>query len=477
MAFADAKGIGAGGVFGLLDVTHERFEAPLAMLLPNGPAWSREEPTLRKLVAALCVELSRIAVREGKLGRELDPSTTFECLVDWETSYGLPDCAQPTTLEGRRAAISAKLIAQLGHDQNLEFWTDLLLKLGYTLAWVNKAHAVMTVDDDVLDLLWEDEWEAVWELVVAHGLDDALLECVVNHQSLIETLPIVHFLWTLLDSGEVIDIYALASDDAGFTVACGKSGKVLYVGAQIDDDDEWQMATALPEDIFAACSVGTVLLAAGVGGVNFHRSTDGGANWTQVDTPTDEMYGLSRGPADDLVAVAVGENGRIWRTPDAGLTWAEQTSPTTVVLHAVTRATAALVAVGDSGKVIRSTNNGTTWTLIAAGITAHLYGVGGWLLVFVAVGAGGQIWRSSNSGANWTQITSPVTSALRAVARSGTGRWTAAGDDGVILQSLDDGLTWKVQESPTTNDLLAVVAHFPSGRAIAGGLTTTIVTE
>ena len=237
------------------------------------------------------------------------------------------------------------------------------------------------------------------------------------------------------------------------------------------------MATALPEDIFAACSVGTVLLAAGVGGVNFHRSTDGGANWTQVDTPTDEMYGLSRGPADDLVAVAVGENGRIWRTPDAGLTWAEQTSPTTVVLHAVTRATAALVAVGDSGKVIRSTNNGTTWTLIAAGITAHLYGVGGWLLVFVAVGAGGQIWRSSNSGANWTQITSPVTSALRAVARSGTGRWTAAGDDGVILQSLDDGLTWKVQESPTTNDLLAVVAHFPSGRAIAGGLTTTIVTE
>lgn len=474
MAFADAKGQSSGAIAGYLDVTHERFEAPLAMLLPNGPAWPREEPTLRKLVAALCVELSRVAVREGKLGRELDPATTFECLTDWEASYGLPDCAQPTTLEGRRAAIAAKLLAQLGHDQNLDFWADLLLKLGYVLEYVNKGHAVMTVDDDVMDQLWDDEWEFVWELVVAHGLDDALLECVVQHQSLIETYPVVHYAWELMLDISHADLNAVASDSAGFTVGVGWGGQVLSIAQNLESGS---VIATLPEDAFAVCSVDTVLLAAGVGAVNISRSTDGGLTWLSSVLASDELYGLSRGPADDQVAVAVGENGRIWRTDDAGLIWTEMVSPAVDVLRDVARCTGVLVAVGENGCVVRSTNNGTTWSLLAAGITAHLYGVGGWLLVMVAVGSDGEIWRSGNSGANWVQMSSPVASDLRSVVCSETGRWTACGDGGVILQSKDDGLTWQLQSSPTTNNLTRVTAHVPSGRAVIVGMSDTVITE
>lgn len=474
MAFHDLHGQTAGSCAAPLDVTNRRFEAPLAMLLPNGPAWPRDDPTLKRLVAALTTEFSRQAVRAAKLDRELNPATTFETLTDWEESYGLPDCAQPETLEARRAALAAKLLAQTGHDQSLAFWTDLFGKLGYLIKYIDHGPYAMTCMDDCMDVLADESWVFVWSIAVEHGLDDALLECLVAHNSIIGTLPLLHYPWTPVALPEPIDFAGVASSDKGYTVAVG-GNKIVYAGASLGS---WDLAATQAEDLYAVCAVGSIFVAVGVNSTVAVRSTDDGATWSAA-TPfaAPELYAISRGPLDDLVAVAVGEDGQIWRTDDAGATYTEEASPTSAYLLGVCCCTGAMVAVGAGGVVLRSTANGTAWSIVAAGITDDLFAVGGRLAVVVAVGEKGGIWRSDDAGASWTKIPSPTAVVLLTVAGSSTGRWVAAGEDGVILQSLDGGLTWELQASPTASDLRGSCTHHPDGQLVVVGASAAIILE
>ncbi|MCY1003982.1 DUF2313 domain-containing protein [Nannocystis pusilla] len=210
------------------DCTHRRLEPALAALLPNGWAWDREDPVQKALIAAHGAELSRVEVRAAALERELDPSTTFELLPDWEEMLGLPDCAQPVTLEARQAAVIAKLLAQAGHDQGLGYWLSVLEALMYPLQWLEKSPLATSCIDTCNSPLFSDEWEAVWSLVIESGLDDALLACVVNHQALIHTLPKVHVLWQQagVTNGDEF-IRAIASTMNGYTVAIGEDAALL----------------------------------------------------------------------------------------------------------------------------------------------------------------------------------------------------------------------------------------------------------
>ena len=476
MAFHDLHGKTSGAVAGAVDITSRAFEAMLAMLLPNGPAWPREDATLRKLVAANAVEFSRLARRGVQLDRELNPATTFETVADWEASYGLPDCAQPVTLEARRVAIAAKLLAQTGHDQSPDFWQELLKALGYLLHYVVKGQAGMTCIDDCMDVLFDDSWVFVWQLAVNPGLDAALLACVVEHNALVATDPIIHYLWTPVAVPEPIDFAAIACTNKGYTAAAG-GVRVLFAGPDIDNTLGWYVAASQPENIHGICAVNNVLIAVGVAGSNTLRSLDGGATWTSSPIASGELWGVSRGPAADNVAVAVGEDGQMWRTTNAGLAWTSLLPVTAALLFAVTRCIGAMIAVGSNGVIIRGTNNGLTWAVIPAGVSGTLYGVSAWLMTVIAVGASGRIWRSSDAGATWSPCVSPTGSNLYAVTSSPTGRWTACGASGTIVQSLDDGKTWVLQVSPVTETLRGATAHIPTGRAILVGAATSIIVE
>lgn len=468
-------------VIGLWDVTHRRFEAVVADLLPRGAAWNREGVVLQKLVAAQATELSRVDLRGRKLLRELDPAKTFELLAEWETMLGLPDCATPETLEARRAAILAKLLAQTGHDQSLTWWTALVATLGYPLLWIEAGKLALTCTDDVGDVLSDEEWESVWELVVAAGLDEALLQCLVDHNALIETLGTVHVLWQLLDLGDnTKNVRAIASSSKGYTVAAGTQGLLLQASS---DNETWTASALSGDDLYAACHAGEqgdVLLLAGDPGVVW-RSADDGATWpaaTDATAITETVRGLSRSPDLDDVVVAVGTNGATYRSTDAGDTWAGVASPTTDDLNAVARCTGALVACGFDGQVIRSTNGGASWSIVVAqGTYGDLHGVSGWTTTVVAVGLAGTILRSADAGATWGPVTSPTTEDLRAVHRSPSGRWTACGDGGVILQSLDDGETWALRTNDDVNDLFAAGSDWPLGRAVVGGTARTLILE
>lgn len=466
MAFYDIVGIGLAADAGILDVVSDKYKAPLSMLLPNGPAWPRDDATLQLLIEALTLEYSRIAIRSAKLGRELDPATTFECVADWEASYGLPDCAQPETLAGRRAAIAAKLLAQTGHTQSSAYWKELFSKLGYGLKYVVNGQAAMTCVDGCMDELLDEQWSFVWSLIADSGIDDALLECVVNHNAWIATYPIVHHPWSTF-SMMIPALRGVACTPSGFIAAVGDGGLQIY--AEIDLET-WTVAAGAGAALTSICAVDETLIAVGSPAVAAQVSVSGGASWSTYATGCAAvLYGISRGPEADEVAVAVGASGTMIRTPDAGANWAALAIVTAQDLAAVTRCAGAMVAVGGAGVVLRSVDNGATFAVVAGtGIAVALTGVSGWGSTVVAVGDG--VWRSADAGLTWDLVHSPVDQ-LYAVTSSPSGRWTACGAGGLIVQSLDDGITWTQETSPTTDELFACCAYLPGGRAVLVGDT------
>ena len=116
-----------------------------------------------------------------------------------------------------------------------------------------------------------------------------------------------------------------------------------------------------------ACTGGDILTTQ----FQFHSSNAAVTNTTLTLrlTPTDSnLVGVSAdlSTAPPTAWIAVGEAGVIVRSTDNGATWASVTSPTEEYLRSVVGyggdATKRFVAVGDSGTIIHSNDGGVTWT-------------------------------------------------------------------------------------------------------------------
>lgn len=166
-------------------------------LLPPGRAWNREpDSNMAKLLEAWAAEDAEVEARAAALLEELDPRTTVEMLLDWETMVGLPDpCTGPlTSLAQRRAAVLARL-AELG-GQTPAYYVSLAAALGYTVTITEfEAFTVgMTVGLPLYGTDWEFAWQvnapastvsffAVGENVAGDPLatwGNVLLECVLE---------------------------------------------------------------------------------------------------------------------------------------------------------------------------------------------------------------------------------------------------------------------------------------------------------
>lgn len=461
----------------ILDITSGKF-APLVMeLLPHGHAWDREDPILQDLVTAEALELSRVDVRARALERELDPSQTFELLTDWESSYGLPDCAQPATLEGRRAALSAKLLAQSGHDHSFTWWSGLLDTLGYELHFVDLGPGIFTCIDDCIDVVSDEAF--LHAFAVNHGLDDDLLECVVGNNSLLISFPIVHYLWNAQVVPGAISLRGVAGTVKGFVCTVGLGGNVFWANPALT---VWTAAAGVPaQDVLAVCAVDDVFVAVGAAALDGIYSSDGGKTWlSSAAFAGNTLNGISRGYLNDQVAVAVGLGGAIWRTANAGQTFASIASPTALQLLCVCSCQGAMLAAGVSGIILRNSANGLApWSIVAVGgLTAAINGISGVGLTAVLVANGGLIYRSADAGLTWAQMISPIATNLLCVTGSVSGRWTAAGTGGVIIQSLDDGITWTTQISQGgASDIYGAGFHRPDGAAVLCGDLSALITE
>lgn len=142
-------------------VSTEDYLQQLQALLPQGPAWSREQDTvLTKLLTAFAEEFARVDLRIDNLLNEADPRTTNELLTDWERVAGLPDLCTgiPATIALRRELLVSKLTNVGG--QSRQFFIDLAAKLGYTITITEfkRFRVTSRVNDPLNDADWVHTW-------------------------------------------------------------------------------------------------------------------------------------------------------------------------------------------------------------------------------------------------------------------------------------------------------------------------------
>ena len=155
---------------------------------------------------------------------------------------------------------------------------------------------------------------------------------------------------------------------------------------------------------------------------------------------------------DFNVRFAVGENGVIVATTNAGSTWTSQTSGVKETLFAVSFAGPQNgCAVGEDGSAI-ATTDGSTWTAASSVPTVKdLHGVD-------------LVTRTSSEAPQTNQPSVRNYDAF------------AVGDNGAIIHSTDQCSTWSSQVSGTTKNLSAVLdCRCPSSDAWAVGDRGTIL--
>lgn len=163
--------------------------------LPRGAFWQRAIDSVATMLdTGLVQEFERIDLRIADLvNNEMDPRTTTEMLEDWERNFGLPDpCTEPpTTIEGRRQALTARVIARGGWSggPSVPFLTSLIVALGYAEEDIEIRRFKFqpyTCNSECDNCLNSDDagWIYVWEFVVVHGTLDSVLQCQVYKYTL-----------------------------------------------------------------------------------------------------------------------------------------------------------------------------------------------------------------------------------------------------------------------------------------------------
>lgn len=167
---------------------------------------------------------------------------------------------------------------------------------------------------------------------------------------------------------------------------------------------------------------------------------------------------------------AVGLNGTIVRTSDAGVTWLNQYTGTSSALNSLKAVdTNTAWVVGDNGVVLKTTNAGSTWAPQSSGASVSLRSLSAidantaW-----AVGEQGVVIKTTDGGATWQKLSSGVQDSLTAVYAVDANNVWAVGVAGTIIRSNDGGVTWTVQHTDVGDYFRSVYATDASTVWISG---------
>lgn len=143
----------------------DEYFAQLQALLPQGPAWPREDDlVLTKQLRAWAEELALIDERVEALINEADPRTTNELLVDWERVAGLPDPCL-TVAQGYQQRINALVskLTTLG-GQSIAYFVALATALGYENTTIEEYKTFDCGRSACGDALWSESARFIWKM-------------------------------------------------------------------------------------------------------------------------------------------------------------------------------------------------------------------------------------------------------------------------------------------------------------------------
>ena len=100
-------------------------------------------------------------------------------------------------------------------------------------------------------------------------------------------------------------------------------------------------------------------------------------------------------------------------------------------------------AVGEQGAILVTSDAGVTWTAVESGTDRSLRGVAfADTMNGVAVGAGGTVLRTDDAGRSWTAVNTGSAAELRGAAFGGPAVGVVVGEGGVIYRTEDVGRVW-----------------------------------
>ncbi len=179
---------------------------------------------------------------------------------------------------------------------------------------------------------------------------------------------------------------------------------------------------------------------------------------------------------DGVNVVAVGNLGKIFRSTNAGSSWASYTNNSDN-LNSVTSFGNDVWIAGSAGDVYKTTKSISPVTSVSLG---EVFKINSIQFVSQSVGYlcgdGGKVYKSVNGGANWTVASAGIGSEnLNGISFLDEQKGVLVGDGGKLYLTNDGGATWTPQVSGVTRDLLKA-KYFADG-IVAVGEWVVILTK
>lgn len=202
-------------------------------------------------------------------------------------------------------------------------------------------------------------------------------------------------------------------------------------------------------------------------------------DWSIVRNPSGKLNAVSF--ADNDIAFAVGGNGLIVKSTDAGQTWSDVNHGlTTQDLNAIKFPSSSVGYIaGAGGSILKTTDGGVTWSNISANLPS---GASGGLLLGIysknteeifVVGNPGLILHTTNGGTTWESRNSVTGDGyLRSISFKNNLVGYVVGNNGLIKQTVDGGITWNdftPETNPPVSDEYAGLPDTPFGVNLSGG--------
>lgn len=252
---------------------------------------------------------------------------------------------------------------------------------------------------------------------------------------------------------------------------------VAGVGTIIRTDDGFNTTSTTLEPTYGNIScvyfVNDTLGWIGTESGKIYRSTNAGATWALMASgqPTTN-YITAIQFLDTQVGYASCYQGNMLKSSDGGLTW-QSTGPFDQVvliqdLHFFDTTTG--VGVGNAGEVIRTTDGGTTWDSIPTNTTYSMRDLDAQGNTLVACGDWGRTLRSTDAGLTWSVIQAGNADHQSiSITPNGT---ALLGTDGGIQRSSDFGLSWEVTVQGTWHTRINKMAFMDADTGVAIGWLT-----
>jgi photosystem II stability/assembly factor-like uncharacterized protein len=253
-----------------------------------------------------------------------------------------------------------------------------------------------------------------------------------------------------MPQGNHLNSIKFISDEIGWAV--GDYGTIIRT---MDGGATWiQQFSGTTENLkdvyFITSSTGIIVGTYGL----ILRTSDGGTTWTSKSLPsiTNNLWGIA---FIDVNNGLISGSQILLATTDSGLTWNVKWSTVSLLIDIAMIDPNIWIAVGSNGMIYRTTNAGTNWNSVFYGdfysSISFSNATNG-----VVVGGSGKIRRTTNGGVDWILQTSGTTDNLIDVLFTDATNGYAIGWNGTILKTSDGGVNWSPQASGTTFNLLGI---------------------